>query len=386
MQGSQGMQAISYRGPSRLRVEDKPLPRIEHPNDIILRVTRTAICGSDLHLYHGLIPDTRVGCTFGHEFTGVVEEVGPSVRNLAVGDRVVVPFNIACGTCFFCSRGLTANCENANPNSSITGGVFGYSHTTGGYDGGQAEFVRVPYADVGPMKIPEDMTDEQVLFLSDILPTGYQAAEMGEIKVGETVVVFGCGPVGLFAQRAAWLLGAGRVIAVDHIPYRLEFARRYAQVETLDFSKVDVIAAIREMTEGRGADVCIDAVGIEASGSKLHRLLGGMFLEAGSANVISWCIDAVRRGGNVSVIGVYGPPWNLVPIGTAMNKGLTLRMNQCNVKRYMPRLLEHIRAGRLDPTGIITHRLPLSRAPEAYEMFANKTDNCIKCVLTPGRA
>jgi threonine dehydrogenase-like Zn-dependent dehydrogenase len=380
------MLALSYRGPSRLRVENKPLPKIEHPNDAILRITRSAICGSDLHLYHGLVPDTRVGCTFGHEFTGVVEEVGPTVKNLRVGDRVVVPFNIACGTCFFCARGLTANCECSNPNSSLASGVFGYSHTTGGFEGGQAEFVRVPFADVGPMKIPDDMGEEQVLFLSDILPTGYQAAEMGEIKPGETVVVFGCGPVGLFAQRSAWLLGAGRVIAVDQLPYRLEFARKYAQVETLNFREVDVVAAIRDMTEGRGADVCIDAVGLEASGSWFHQVLAGVFLEAGRANVLASCIDSVRKGGNVSVVGVYGPPWNLVPIGTAMNKGLTLRMNQCNVKRYMPRLLEHIRAGRIEPEEIITHRLPLDAAPEAYEMFANKSDGCIKCVLTPAQA
>jgi threonine dehydrogenase-like Zn-dependent dehydrogenase len=381
------MRAVAYHGPSTLRVVDKPEPALEHPNDAIVRVTRTAICGSDLHLYHGLVPDTRVGTTFGHEFTGVVEAVGPSVRTLTEGDRVVVPFNIACGACFFCQRGLLANCDNVNPNTDIAGGVYGYSHTTGGYEGGQAERVRVPFADVGPLKIPDDMEDEQVLFLSDILPTGYQAAEMGEVKAGETVVVFGCGPVGLFAQRSAWLLGAGRVIAVDHVAERLELARRWAGAETVNFTEVDdVVLHLKGLTDGRGADVCIDAVGLEAAGSTLHRVLGAAFLQAGRATALTWAIDAVRRGGNVAIIGVYGPPWNLVPIGTAMNKGLTLRMNQCNVRRYMPHLLEHIRAGRIDPRAIITHRLPLEEAPRAYDLFARKQDGCIKCVLLPAAA
>jgi threonine dehydrogenase-like Zn-dependent dehydrogenase len=381
------MRAVAYHGPSTLRVVDKPEPALEHPNDAIVRVTRTAICGSDLHLYPGLVPDTRVGTTFGHEFTGVVEAVGPSVRTLTEGDRVVVPFNIACGACFFCQRGLLANCDNVNPNTDIAGGVYGYSHTTGGYEGGQAERVRVPFADVGPLKIPDDMEDEQVLFLSDILPTGYQAAEMGEVKAGETVVVFGCGPVGLFAQRSAWLLGAGRVIAVDHVAERLELARRWAGAETVNFTEVDdVVLHLKGLTDGRGADVCIDAVGLEAAGSTLHRVLGAAFLQAGRATALTWAIDAVRRGGNVAIIGVYGPPWNLVPIGTAMNKGLTLRMNQCNVRRYMPHLLEHIRAGRIDPRAIITHRLPLEEAPRAYDLFARKQDGCIKCVLLPAAA
>jgi len=382
------MLAVSYQGPNRVRVVKKREPVIEHPNDVILRVTRTAICGSDLHLFHGLVPDTRVGCTFGHEFAGVVEEVGSSVESLKRGDRVVVPFNIACGTCFFCSRGLTANCENVNPSAKIAGGVFGYSHTTGGYEGGQAERVRVPFADVGPMKIPDDMTEEDVLFLSDILPTGYQAAEMGEIKPGESVVVFGCGPVGIFAQKAAWLLGAGRVIAVDHLDYRLDIARRYSNVETVNFREVDdIVAHLVAMTDGRGADVCIDAVGLEAEGSRAQKLLGVKAkLLAGSAAAISWAIDSVRKAGNVVLIGVYGPPFNLVPIGTAMNKGLTLRMNQCNVKRYMPLLLDHIRAGRIDAKGIITHRVPLDHAADAYDIFEKKKDGCLKCVLVPSLA
>jgi threonine dehydrogenase-like Zn-dependent dehydrogenase len=382
------MRAVTYQGPNRLRVSAKPDPRIEHPNDAVLRVTRTAICGSDLHLYHGLVPDTRVGHTFGHEFTGVVEEVGPSVRSLRKGDRVVVPFNISCGTCYFCSRGLTGICENTNPNSEIASGVFGYSHTTGGYDGAQAEYVRVPFADVGPMKIPDDMADEDVLFLGDILPTGYQGAEMGSIQAGDTVVVFGAGPVGLLAARSAWLMGAGRVIVVDQVDYRLEFARRFAQAETLNFRDAgDVVLRIKDMTTGRGADVCIDAVGLEADGSALHTTLGrGLFLEAGTATALEWAIHATRKGGHVSIVGVYGPPFNLVPIGTAMNKNLTLRMGQCNVKRYMPRLLEHIRAGRVDTKAMITHRFPLERAPDAYRIFEQKLEGCIKTVLLPEAA
>jgi threonine dehydrogenase-like Zn-dependent dehydrogenase len=381
------MHALSYRGPSRVRVIDKDEPRIQHPNDILLRVTRTAICGSDLHLYHGLVPDTRVGSTFGHEFAGVVEEVGPSVRSLVVGDRVVVPFNVACGVCFSCERGFYACCDNANPMSDIAGGVFGSSHTTGGYEGGQAEYVRVPFADVGPMKIPVDMEEEDVLFLSDILPTGYQAAEMGDIQEGETVIVFGSGPVGLFAQKAAWLLGAGRVIAVDHVDYRLDFARRYNNVETVSFREVDdVVAHLKQLTDGRGADVCIDAVGCEASGSLPETLSGRTPLQAGAPTALCWSIHAARRGGRVSIVGGYGPPANLVPIGVAMSKNLTLRLGQCNVRRYMPHLLDLIRQGVIDAKEIITHRFPLEAAPDAYRIFARKQDECIKCVLIPSYA
>jgi len=309
------------------------------------------------------------------------------VRSLRRGDRVVVPFHISCGTCFFCQRGLYANCQNSNPNSDVLAGVYGHSHLTGGYEGGQAEYVRVPFADVGPLRIPDDMDDEAVLFLSDILPTGYQAAEMAGIDEGDAVAVLGCGPVGLFAQKAAWLLGAGRVIAVDRVPERLAFARRYNQAETVDFREVgDVVGHLRRLTDGRGPDVCIDAVGLEASGSALHRVLGAASLQAGRATALEWAIDAVRKGGHVSIAGVYGPPWNLVPIGVAMHKGLTLRMNQCNVRRYMDHLLEHIRAGRVDARAIITHRFPLDEAPEAYRLFAGKRDGCIKCVLIPPAA
>jgi threonine dehydrogenase-like Zn-dependent dehydrogenase len=381
------MHALTYQGPSKVRVGEKADPRIMHHNDVVLRVTRTAICGSDLHLYHGLVPDTRVGSTFGHEFSGVVEEVGPSVRSLVPGDRVVVPFNIACGLCFYCGKGHFAACENANPMSDITGGAFGYSHTTGGYDGGQADYVRVPFADVGPMKIPTDMDEEDVLFLSDILPTGYQAAEMGDIQEGETVIVFGCGPVGLFAQKSAWLLGAGRVIAVDCVDYRLEFARQYNNVETVNFNQVDdIVAHLKKLTDGRGADVCIDAVGCAAAGSLPQTLSALAMLQAGSPTALFWSIHAVRRAGKVAIVGTYAPPANLVPIGEAMSKNLTLRLGQCNVRRYMPHLLDLIRQGVVDAKAIISHRFPLEAAPDAYRIFARKQDECIKCVLIPNHA
>ena len=379
------MLAVTYRGPDRVRVEDHPEPRIEHPNDMVLRVTRATICGSDLHLYHGFVPDTRVGTIFGHEFTGVVEEVGSSVQTLSPGDRVVVPFNIACGACFSCQRERTSLCERSNPLSSMVGGVFGYSHTTGGYQGGQAERVRVPFADVGPMKIPADLSDEDVLFLSDILPTGYQGAEMGDIGPEDTVAVFGCGPVGLFAQRCAWLLGAKRVIALDGVDYRLAFARQYNQAETIDIRATpDVVTLLKEMTDGRGPDVCIEAVGMEAEGSALHDVTGlKLRLQAGAPTALNWAIQSVRPGGRVSIIGVYGPPWNLLDVGSIMNKGLTVKAGQCDVKRYQPRLLEHIRAGRIDPTALITHRVPLAAAPEMYHLFAERTDGIIKAVLIP---
>ncbi|MFW5952331.1 MAG: zinc-dependent alcohol dehydrogenase [Gemmatimonadota bacterium] len=379
------MRAMVYHGPTDVRYERKPDPILEHPEDVILRVTTTAICGSDLHLYRGLVADTRVGHTFGHEFVGVVEEAGQGVQTVRKGDRLVVPFNISCGRCYFCQRALYGMCENTNPNSEIASGVYGYSHGTGGYDGGQAEYVRVPFADVGPMKVPEDLDDEDVIFLTDILPTGYQAAEMGSIRDGDTVVVFGCGPVGIFAQKAAWFLGAGRVIAVDQVPYRLRFAEEYNGVETVNFREVpDTVSALKEMTDGRGPDVCIDAVGLEADGSHLHHFLGRVaFLEAGNPLAIEWSIHTVRKGGTVVLIGVYGPPWNLIPIGTAMNKGLTLRMGQCNTRRYMPHLLDHIRAGGIEPRRLISHRYPLERVDEAYAVFAAKSDECRKVVMTP---
>jgi len=380
----QRMRALSYQGPNKVQVTDKADPRIEHAQDAILKVTCAAICGSDLHLLHGLVPDTRVGTTFGHEIVGVVEEVGRDARGLQKGDRLMVPFNISCGGCFFCERGLTACCESTNPSSDLAAGVFGYSHTTGGYDGGQAEYVRVPFAAVGPERVPDDMTDEDVIALTDALPTGYMGAEMCDLKGGETVVVFGAGPVGLYAMKSAWLLGAGRVVAVDQVGYRLEFARRWAGAETLDFREVDVIEAVKDLTEGRGADACVDAVGLEAAASPMQRAVG-IYAKtvAGSAAALNWCFHATRKGGTISVVGVYGPPFNLVDFGTAMNKCQTIRTGQCSVKRYMPHLLEHVRAGRIDAKTLITHRYPLERAPHAYHTFAEKEDGCIKAVLLP---
>ncbi|MDI3384437.1 zinc-dependent alcohol dehydrogenase [Xenophilus aerolatus] len=382
------MLAMNYRGPYRVRLDERPEPEIEHPNDAIVRVTRSCICGSDLHLYHGLVPDTRVGTTFGHEFTGVVERVGPGVQRLKAGDRVLVPFNIFCGTCFFCSRELFSNCHNVNPEATAVGGIYGYSHTTGGYAGGQAEYVRVPMADIGPTVLPPDLDEDDAVLLTDVFPTGYQAAEMGSIREGDTVVVFGAGPVGLFAARSAWFMGAGRVIVVDHVEYRLAFAREFAHCETVDFKSVrDMAIHIKKMTDGLGADVCIDCVGAEAAGSFAQTLTGvKLKLQGGAATVLHWAINSVRKGGHVSIVGVYGPTFNALPIGNAVNKGLTLRMNQASVKRHLPKLIEHVQAGRIRPSDIITHRLPLEEVAEGYHLFSSKLDNCIKVVLLPPSA
>ncbi|RYZ87961.1 MAG: glutathione-dependent formaldehyde dehydrogenase, partial [Proteobacteria bacterium] len=360
----------------------------EHPRDAIVRVTRACVCGSDLHLYHGLVPDTRIGSTFGHEFVGIVEEIGSAVQKLKVGDRVIVPFNIACGECFFCLKGLFGNCHSVNPEATATGAIYGYSHTTGGYDGGQAEYVRVPFADVGPVVIPDDIDDDNAVMCTDAYPTGYQAAEMGDIKKGDTVFVFGAGPVGLFAAKSAWILGAGRVVVIDREDYRLDFAKKFAQVETLNFLEHhDMVLTMKQMTDGTGPDVCIDAVGAEATGNHLQRLTGVTIpLQAGAATVPQWAINGVRKGGNVSIVGVYGPTFNMVPLGNVVNKGLTIRANQASVKRNLPRLIEHIQQGRINPKDIITHRVPLEETAEAYHMFAKKLDNCIKTVLIPPRA
>ena len=382
------MRAMSYRGPFRVRVENKPEPEIEHPNDAIVRVTRAAICGSDIHLYHGLMPDLRVGTTFGHEFIGVVEEVGPEVNNLKAGDKVLVPFNVCCGFCYFCSRGLYGNCHNTNPNATAVGGIYGYSHTCGGWAGGQAEYVRVPFANFGPEKIPDGISDDDALMLTDALPTGYQAAQMGDIKEGQTVVVFGAGPVGIFAARSAWLMGAGRVIVVDHLDYRLEFVSRYAPAETVNFTHLkDPIVYFKKITDYVGADVCIDAVGCDASGSMYQALMGfGLKMQAGNAVALHWAINSVRKAGTIVIIGAYGPPVNMVPLGSIFNKGLTIHANQCSVKRQLPRLFEHIRAGRIKPSEIITHRFSLEEISEGYRVFTSKLDGCIKPVVIPEAA
>jgi len=379
------MRAMTYRGPYRVRVEDKPDPRIEHPNDAVIRVERAAICGSDLHLYHGMMPDTRVGHTFGHEFIGVVEQLGSSVETLSVGDRVMVPFHISCGTCWFCARGLFTNCHNVNPNATAVGGIFGYSHTTGGYDGGQAERVRVPFADVGPQVIPDWLDPEDALLMTDALGTGYFGAQLASIREGDTVVVLGAGPVGLFAAKSAWFMGAGRVIVVDQLEYRLQKAREFAHAETINYAEVDdVVLEMKKQTDFLGADSVIDAVGAEADGNFLmHVSSAKLKIQGGSPVALNWAIDGVRKGGTVSAMGAYGPIPSLVKFGDAMNKGVTIHMNQAPVKRQWPRLLEHIQAGHLKPSDVITHRIPLEHIGEAYHLFSSKLDGCIKPVIVP---
>ena len=380
------MKAMTYRGPYKVRVEDKPMPTIEHPNDAIVRVQLAAICGSDLHLYHGLMPDTRVGHTFGHEFIGVVDQVGSSVQNLSVGDRVMVPFNIYCGSCWFCSRGLFSNCHNVNPNATAVGGIYGYSHTCGGFDGGQSEYVRVPFADVGPSIIPDWMDDTDALMCTDALSTGYFGAQLGDIVEGDTVVVFGAGPVGLYAAASSWLMGAGRVIVVDHLDFRLEKARTFAHAETIDFAECDdIVVEMKKTTDFLGADVAIDAVGAEADGNLVQHVSSAKLkLQGGSPIALNWAIDSVRKGGTIGVVGAYGPVFSAVKYGDAMNKGLTLNANQAPVKRQWPRLFSHIHDGYFKPSDIVTHRIPLEHIAEGYHMFSSKLDDIIKPVVTVG--
>ncbi len=382
------MLAMNFRGPKRVRASQMPMPEIKHPEDAIVRVTRSCICGSDLHLYNGNVPDTRVGTTFGHEFTGIVEEIGSEVTKLKVGDHVLVPFNIACGRCVFCKQGMFGNCHESNPQATAVGGIFGYSHTAGGYHGGQAEYARVPYANVGPTVIPPGMDPDDAVLLTDVVPTGYQAAEMAGIQPGDTVVVFGAGPVGIMAARCAWLFGAGRVIVIDHIEYRLEFVRNYAKCEAYNFRELeDPVLFIKKTTDWIGADVCIDAVGAEAAGNAMQTITGRkLLLQAGSATAVHWAINAVRKGGVVSIVGVYGPTDNLIPIGNVLNKGLTIRANQASVKRLLPRLIEHVQNGVIDPKALITHRFPLEEVADGYRIFSAKLDNCIKPVLIPPSA
>ncbi len=380
------MLATNYRGIRRIRVSEKPMPEIKHPEDAIVRVLRSCICGSDLHLYNGNVPDTRVGTTFGHEFIGEVVELGSEVTKLKIGDKVIVPFNISCGKCHFCRQGLFGNCHESNPEATAVGGIFGYSHTAGGYDGGQAEYARVPYANVGPTIIPEGMDLDDAVLLTDVVPTGYQAAEMGGIQKGDTVVVFGAGPIGIMAARCSWLFGAGRVIIIDKLDYRLEFAKNYASCEAYNYEKDmdDPVVFIKKITDWMGADVVIDAVGAEATGNALQSITGRkLLIQAGSATALHWAINSVKKGGIVSIVGVYGPTDNLVPIGNVLNKGLTIRANQAAVKRHLPRLIEHIQNGILNPKALITHRVPLEEAADAYRIFSDKLDNCIKPVLIP---
>jgi threonine dehydrogenase-like Zn-dependent dehydrogenase len=383
------MLAMSYRGPYRVRVGEKPMPRIEHPRDAIVRVTRACICGSDIHLYHGLIPDTRIGHTFGHEFVGVIEEVGSDVVQHQPGDRVLVPFNIFCGECYFCQKGLYGNCHNTNPNATAVGGIYGYSHTAGGYDGGQAQYVRVPFADAGATRIPEDIDDDNAVLCTDAFPTGYQGAEMAAIKRGDSVVVFGAGPIGLFAAKCAWFMGAGRVLIVDEYDYRLEFARKFAQAETLNFRAVrDMVWYLKRQSDFLGWDCAIEAVGCEARGSAFQRMLGvrPFKLMGGVATAVNWAIDSVRKGGVVSIVGAFGPVLNAVKLGDAMNKGLTIRTNQASVKRNLQRCFHHIQAGHINPKDVITHRFPLEEIGEAYHMFTSKLDGIIKPLIIPPRA
>jgi threonine dehydrogenase-like Zn-dependent dehydrogenase len=388
------MRAVTWCGKYKVSVDNVPEPRIMNPRDAIVRVTTTCICGSDLHLYDGYVPTMEKGDILGHEFMGTVEEVGRGVTNLKKGDRVVVPFTIACGNCFFCKRQLWSACDNSNPNAWVTekqygqsgSGLFGYSHMMGGYAGGQAEAVRVPFADVGPFKIPEGLEDEQVVFLTDIFPTGYMAAENCNIQEGDTVGVWGCGPVGQFAIRSAFLLGAQRVIAIDDVPGRLKMAQDSGAIP-LDFSKESTFEMIMELTGGRGPDSCIDAVGFEAHGTSLDALYDqaktSLHLATDRLAALRQAIHCCRKGGTVSIPGVYAGFLDKMPLGAAFGKGLTFKMGQTHVHRYLKPLLEHVEAGRIDPRFVITHRANLSDAPRMYRMFSEKKNECIKVVLKP---
>lgn len=388
------MKAVCWYGSEDVRVSNVPDPKIQNPRDAIVRVTTTAICGSDLHLYGGLIPTMKKGDVLGHEFMGEVIEVGHE-NGLKRGDRVVIPFPIACGKCWFCTKSLTSMCDNSNPNAALAdaaygfggSGIFGYSHLYGGYAGGQAQYVRVPYADFGALKIPESLEDEKVLFLSDIFPTGYMAAENCNIHGGDIVAIWGAGPVGQFAIRSAYLLGAARVIAIDRFPERLELAKS-GGADVLNYEEVDdIVEALKEMTGGRGPDSCIDAVGIEAHGLGVaglyDRVKLGLRLETDRPNALRQAIQACRKGGTVSIPGVYGGMVDKLNMGAAFAKGLTFRMGQTHVHRYLKPLLERIERGEIDPSFVITHRLTLDDAPVAYKTFRDKEDHCIKVVMKP---
>jgi threonine dehydrogenase-like Zn-dependent dehydrogenase len=387
------MKANCWIGKKDVRVENVPDPQILNPRDAIVKITSTAICGSDLHLYNGYVPGMESGDVLGHEFMGEVVETGHGVNNLKKGDRVVVPFPIACGSCFSCKHELYSLCENSNPNAWMAeklwghspAGLFGYSHLLGGYAGGQAEYARVPFADVGPIKVPEELADEQVLFLSDIFPTGYMGAEMCNIQPGDTIAVWGCGPVGQFAIKSAFLLGAERVIAIDRFPERLRMAREKAGAETLDYEAVDIRDALKEMTGGRGPDACIDAVGMESHAPGItgvyDKVKQTVKLETDRPIALRQAIMSCRNGGTISVIGVYGGLIDKFPMGAVMNRSLTIRTGQAHVHRYLRPLLERIQKGEIDPSFVITHRMRLEDAPQGFAMFKDKQDECIKIVL-----
>jgi threonine dehydrogenase-like Zn-dependent dehydrogenase len=389
------MKAVVWHGKEDVRVDNVPDPMIQEPGDVIVKITATAICGSDLHLYDGYQPTMEDGDILGHEPMGEVVEVGSAVTKLKIGDRVVVPFVIACGKCWFCEHTFFSCCDTTNPNAKVAreamgsspAGLFGFSHMLGGYAGGQAEYLRVPHADVGPIKIESGLPDEKVLFLSDIFPTGYMAAENAEIEPGDTVAIWGCGPVSQFAIRSAWMLGAGRVIAIDRVPERLALARE-ANAETINFEEIDVYDRLMEMTKGRGPDRCIDGVGCEAHGagsfdSVLDKVKATVMLATDRAHVIRQAIMCCRKQGTISVPGVYVGAIDKFPFGAAMNKGLTIKMGQTHVQRYLQPLLAKIEAGEIDPSFVITHRRPIEDAPELYKTFRDKKDGCIKVVLKP---
>lgn len=390
------MKALTWQGRKDVRVETVPDPKIQHPRDAVIRITATAICGSDLHLYNGFMPTMEAGDVLGHEPMGIVEEVGKEVRNLKKGDRVVVPFTISCGSCFFCERTMFSLCDTSNPNAEIArkamghspAGLFGFSHMLGGFAGGQAEYLRVPFADVGPIRIESGLPDEKVLFLSDIFPTGYMAAENAQIEAGDTVAVWGCGPVAQFAIQSAWMFGAGRVIAIDRVPERLEMARTLGKAEVIDFEEDDVYDRLMAMTNGRGPDRCIDAVGCEAhAAGSLDAVMDKAKVSVGlgtdRAHVLREAILSCRKGGTISVPGAYVGFPDKIPFGAFMNKGLTMKTGQTHVQRYLRPLLEKIEEGEIDPSAVITHRVSLADAPKAYETFCNKEDGCIKVVLIP---
>jgi threonine dehydrogenase-like Zn-dependent dehydrogenase len=391
------MKAVCWQGTNKVQVERVPDPKILNPRDAIIKITTTAICGSDLHLYNGYNPTMKRGDILGHEFMGEVVELGNAVKNVNIGDRVVVPFTISCGSCFFCKRDLSSLCDNSNPNDWMVeplmghspSGLFGYSHLTGGYAGGQAEYARVPFADTGLFKVPDGLTDEQVVFMTDIFPTGYMAAENCQIQPGDTVAIWGCGPVGQFAIRSAYLLGADRVIAIDRVPERLQMAKDGGAI-VLNYEEVEVGDALKEMTSGRGPDSVMDAVGMEAHGMGLEgfydKAMQAVKLETDRPNVLRQAIVACRKGGTVSVPGVYTGLVDKIPMGAFMNKGLTMKSGQTHVHRYLHKLLERVQNGEIDPSFVITHSLPLEQAPHGYEIFKNKKDSCIKIVLKPGLA